>query len=189
MCGGTGIAFHVDRGNSGLSPRVRGNLRSDRHKNRESGSIPACAGEPKSGQSKDCENGVYPRVCGGTLRPDCFGFLSAGLSPRVRGNPCMAQKSRWPSGSIPACAGEPSLFAGQGLQNKVYPRVCGGTRVRIDNGFTHRGLSPRVRGNHPPGSAAGRRCGSIPACAGEPCLMGRSRLVARVYPRVCGGTR
>ena len=51
---------------------------------------------------------------------------------------------------------------------RVYPRVCGGTGV--EQYFTHicKGLSPRVRGNHPQGSTIAGSQRSIPACAGEP---------------------
>ena len=51
------------------------------------------------------------------------------------------------------------------------------------------GLSPRVRGNPlrlPIGYTYPR---SIPACAGEPPRPFRPSQTARVYPRVCGGTR
>ena len=112
VCGGTerstsahacnpGLSPRV-RGNfsfrnaSGLSPRVRGNHLSQRRVRAADGSIPACAGE-----------GVYPRVCGGTVLH--------GLSPRVRGNRCPPVRGNLSSGavgaycsrSIPACAGEP----------------------------------------------------------------------------------
>ena len=50
----------------------------------------------------------------------------------------------------------------------VYPRVCGGTTSRRSGCRTTPGLSPRVRGNHVLHDFDGRRCGSIPACAGEP---------------------
>ena len=50
-----------------------------------------------------------------------------GLSPRVRGNLPFELECAPTSGSIPACAGEPSgpsIPAGFAM---VYPRVCGGT--------------------------------------------------------------
>ena len=34
------------------------------------------------------------------------------------------------------------------LNDKVYPRVCGGTITRGILGYLVSGLSPRVRGNH-----------------------------------------
>ncbi len=50
------------------------------------------------------------------------------------------------------------------------------------------GLSPRVRGNRPPGILRPRRNGSIPACAGEPATRRSALSPTAVYPRVCGGT-
>ena len=51
------------------------------------------------------------------------------------------------SGSIPACAGEPRMGADVRTQDKVYPRVCGGTVYFCNDPPPLRGLSPRVRGN------------------------------------------
>ena len=67
--------------------------------------------------------------------------------------------------------------------------MCGGTPFTSRLVHSRYGLSPRVRGNPAqlPGNVAGE--GSIPACAGEPCLSGRISASAEVYPRVCGGTR
>ena len=194
----------------GLSPRVRGNLRSytafhgtgrvyprvcggtrysERCRNQRKRSIPACAGEPR----------CFP------LRPD----LLVGLSPRVRGNrECPVV--RLPVGrSIPACAGEPDRLFHPSRASTVYPRVCGGTarlistllliRVypRVCGGtlaarlpiMLHEGLSPRVRGN--PSRLRrywGRLRRSIPACAGEPRSVHPAHVPLEVYPRVCGGT-
>ena len=34
------------------------------------------------------------------------------------------------------------------VEDRVYPRVCGGTYDIADDGTVTNGLSPRVRGNH-----------------------------------------
>ena len=111
-------------------------------------------------------------------------------------------------GSIPACAGEPSLVAAAVAVGTVYPRVCGGTAGGgagggDTNGLSPRvrgnpmlslitstvpGLSPRVRGNQAHYRHSNRLSGSIPACAGEPYMRGRVCFDSAVYPRVCGGT-
>ena len=91
----------------GLSPRVRGNRSVEvlrRHLDR---SIPACAGEPASVAGCKKSNAVYPRVCGGTMKPCVMFSLAHGLSPRVRGNRARLIHGHLRSGSIPACAGEP----------------------------------------------------------------------------------
>ena len=92
------------------------------------------------------------------------------------------------SGSIPACAGEPSVSSRRPNRIRVYPRVCGGTSSGPTSSNYFTGLSPRVRGNRVSGIACGLSHGSIPACAGEPGIMAWTLHNARVYPRVCGGT-
>ena len=111
---------------------------------------------------------VYPRVCGGTPALDFCTRRYMGLSPRVRGNQAHEGLGAGQSGSIPACAGEPTDVGKDearltGLSPRVrgnqqpadylgrffrsIPRVCGGTfGAGMDTG-SHRGLSPRVRGN------------------------------------------
>ena len=128
-------------------------------------------------------------MCGGTTYGRVRLQEVSGLSPRVRGNLLIATARVIRSGSIPACAGEPTIEAMNQNMNRVYPRVCGGTRRR--DGHTGRlgGLSPRVRGNLLATRAAFAIPGSIPACAGEPTLRFEGRQGPRVYPRVCGGTR
>ena len=172
-------------------------------------SIPACAGEPRCPGESVWRQTVYPRVCGGTTVTLTESVFSAGLSPRVRGNPIMIITAVAFIGSIPACAGEPLLKNGGTGFNTVYPRVCGGTTLSETWPQVLRGLSPRVRGNHESDVAAMRRERSIPACAGEPVAMVTSLFTVgsipacagephalmrigvshwRVYPRVCGGT-
>ena len=92
------------------------------------------------------------------------------------------------SGSIPACAGEPALVHLNLLSNVVYPRVCGGTLPHPTGTVCILGLSPRVRGNHPPRCYGARGERSIPACAGEPEVCAVLLFSVAVYPRVCGGT-
>ena len=112
--------------------------------------------------------GVYPRVCGGTLRRALIPAAVAGLSPRVRGNLQGVLPAGAADGSIPACAGEPQVWSGWVRLTAVYPRVCGGTRPANDCAVRKAGLSPRVRGNLTVTDENGKSVGSIPACAGEP---------------------
>ena len=124
------------------------------------GSIPACAGEPRTCDTRITLSGaigVYPRVCGGARVIDNVAFRQARrrVYPRVCGGALPAhhfcQLIRF-RGSIPACAGEPT-------------RSIRGTGCLVELG-----LSPRVRGSH---QETGRR--SFHAMA------------RWVYPRVCGG--
>ena len=131
---------------------------------------------------------VYPRVCGGTQAGHGSAHLVGGLSPRVRGNPSSAVALFAKDRSIPACAGEPPSPFCAAIRIWVYPRVCGGTRIRRAMLAPPQGLSPRVRGNPARPGRAGAEARSIPACAGEPPPVAAPSTTARVYPRVCGGT-
>ncbi len=188
VCGGTSGLFTSLSLDWGLSPRVRGNPQSAGMRIATYRSIPACAGEPYPiSPHRQCRK-VYPRVCGGTISTVAATLAKRGLSPRVRGNrPGLMH--RGPSRrSIPACAGEPPALTSQGKPLRVYPRVCGGTTLRVH--FKHRriGLSPRVRGNHVASPLQAPSHRSIPACAGEPRRCAWRRASTAVYPRVCGGT-
>ena len=144
--------------------------------------------------------------------PSSWGLYRSGLEgsiPACAGEPSARFRHDWQlCGSIPACAGEPLRSESGRREARVYPRVCGGTAGMTSVASSSQGLSPRVRGNHPP-----RPCGatyeglsprvrgnrldelarpaisrSIPACAGEPTATRTPGPIRRVYPRVCGGT-
>ena len=188
MCGGTRFRSANHFCHAGLSPRVRGNRPPTTGAAPASGSIPACAGEPAGGAKAGARTGVYPRVCGGTAVVPVAGDIDDGLSPRVRGNQLPESSPSVASGSIPACAGEPTSAAHRRARGRVYPRVCGGTRFGLaGRGLCH-GLSPRVRGNRMGRRIAAMPHRSIPACAGEPNYTTTPVTAKAVYPRVCGGT-
>ena len=105
----------------------------------------------------------------------------------MRGNHSAPYALRRDDRSIPACAGEPVRETWRTASNRVYPRVCGGTRLTVALRFSAAGLSPRVRGNLAPCLGDGGLCRSIPACAGEPPVSGMIYISKWVYPRVCGG--
>ena len=68
VCGGTRRWPPYLDDTEGLSPRVRGNRDLGGGEFARVGSIPACAGEPRSNDSASAIGWVYPRVCGGTAR-------------------------------------------------------------------------------------------------------------------------
>ena len=146
-CGGTRALGYSGGGKSGLSPRMRGNLKTFRAALGVDGSIPAHAGEPRGLRYPSCGR-VYPRACGGT--PDRLhpGSGPPGLSPRMRGNHAHIVDPVEDLGSIPAHAGEPTSCC---------PRIS-----------STRGLSPRMRGNQSIRARLDCIGGSIPAHAGEP---------------------
>ena len=131
---------------------------------------------------------VYPRVYGGTEEGRFYTESMGGLSPRVRGNLVRITHTSPAKRSIPACTGEPSPGRPNVTPIWVYPRVYGGTFVRISRLTFRQGLSPRVRGN--PILSIRKYFGSrsIPACTGEPSGMLGAYVRTEVYPRVYGGT-
>ena len=147
VCGGTWPKSGPQNCPLGLSPRVRGNRVTKLVNGQRNRSIPACAGEPPLGSCRPRPVRVYPRVCGGTVSADSVISHCPGLSPRVRGNPILRWSAITCDGSIPACAGEPAVQVSSHYQQRVYPRVCGGTVGRVSISMPSRGLSPRVRGN------------------------------------------
>ena len=127
VCGGTMASSNASVADSGLSPRVRGNLNLLCHIKPPVRSIPACAGEPLCLAWVVRLFEVYPRVCGGTSSTSSIRRGPHGLSPRVRGNQGAAVLEERDPRSIPACAGEPPAARTTLPQKTVYPRVCGGT--------------------------------------------------------------
>jgi len=114
----------------GLSPRVRGSQFPVIPRVKDSGSIPACAGEPGKPVPNSLKNRVYPRVCGGAEISRFMSFQAEGLSPRVRGSHDVTALGTDQRGSIPACAGEPHWIVAAPRDPRVYPRVCGGASPR-----------------------------------------------------------
>ena len=132
----------------GLSPRPRGNQKSEAEGYGAAGPIPASAGEPLSCCPKLTRWWAYPRVRGGTTDAPPTQNPSSGLSPRPRGNRRSVALSPVASGPIPASAGEPSFRRACPCAVRAYPRVRGGTfDVATVNSGAY-GLSPRPRGNH-----------------------------------------
>ena len=188
MGGGTVGLSSMDIWKVGLSPRGRGNHRAAMEGPDRGRSIPAWAGEPRSRLSLCLGLWVYPRVGGGTLLTRRTPRTIQGLSPRGRGNRAYNGDGLGDFGSIPAWAGEPHYPQPAPGTGRVYPRVGGGTinQARLES--RSRGLSPRGRGNlNVPLSDKGNGR-SIPAWAGEPCVVDRSAWHLWVYPRVGGGT-
>ena len=109
---------------------MRGNLARDPGRGDGIRSIPASAGEPALGHAKGGRHGVYPRECGGTAAHVARQKVNQGLSPRVRGNPLLADDYTWYIRSIPASAGEPLARYVRVRRLPVYPRECGGTPNR-----------------------------------------------------------
>ena len=131
---------------------------------------------------------VYPRACGGTAFWGDEYTPMGGLSPRLRGNPSRVGAADSPSRSIPAPAGEPIQRINVSNHRRVYPRACGGTKLKKEGKRVKVGLSPRLRGNRHRADAGCHPDRSIPAPAGEPPYRQAALVSSSVYPRACGGT-
>ena len=84
--GETSAVGIISDGQSGLSPRGRGNRRRQIMPMLSSGSIPAWAGKPRASPCASADLGVYPRVGGETAMASSGPAANSGLSPRGRGN-------------------------------------------------------------------------------------------------------
>ena len=182
---GTRGTTYVPSQRRGLSPRGRGNQLPDDERPGLRGSIPAWTGEP--------------------VTPLPNETVFQGLSPRGRGNARWCSHSATLPGLSPRGRGNHYRGTAPDASYWVYPRVDGGTwwksRLRILN----LGLSPRGRGNRRPGLRGLQGQRSIPAWTGEPAYEEAERrsipawtgepknglkwlILAKVYPRVDGGT-
>ena len=143
----------------GLSPRMRGNPGQRDAGDGPLGSIPAHAGEPV--EQREVRFGSIPAHAGEPA--SAVSRMRRGSIPAHAGEPFAAvSHCATRSRSIPAHAGEPHRSQVAAVDNRVYPRACGGT-------------------------AAAEANGSIPACGGtiQPAIWS---CPSRVYPRACGGT-
>ena len=87
VCGGAFLRLPQRLDHPGLSPRVRGSRELVNRWVEKIGSIPACAGEPRTMSPSRARGRVYPRVCGGAGSRSVNTYAVEGLSPRVRGSP------------------------------------------------------------------------------------------------------
>ena len=113
---------------TGLSPHARGNPFDVPVVHLGEGSIPACAGKPGLAESLHGGFGVYPRMRGETSGTGTIEWVTWGLSPHARGNPPRPVSVVVGTGSIPACAGKPTIIDIHTSGFKVYPRMRGETK-------------------------------------------------------------
>ena len=151
----------------GLSPRGRGKPHRQSWRAFPLRSIPAWVGETAKSLSVEPPDEVYPRVGGGNAYAGLGVKPALGLSPRGRGKPIQDIPVPAGTGSIPAWAGETPIAQRIAAIPGVYPRVGGGNSGPGKLRVSCLGLSPRGRGKHKLGNAAGTATGSIPAWAGE----------------------
>jgi hypothetical protein len=157
--------------------RAYGATRSERAK-------PALPGGPEPGRSRG-----YPRLRGGALNNLLVEYEVEGPSPPARGSPPSARSPLDCTGSIPACAGEPSTRPAATRPRAVHPRLRGGAQHADVVLEGDDGPSPPARGSRVVAFALAAPDRSIPACAGEPPSTPGSRRAWGVHPRLRGGAR
>ena len=171
---------------TGSPPRVRGKADPKKHRQRQTGITPACAGKRECPTEGAPAAGDHPRVCGEKpARPDTA-YNDWGSPPRVRG------KEKWDvpvedAGRItPACAGKSPHDGLPWVDFEDHPRVCGEKRGWLDEQNRRIGSPPRVRGKVTRPTRFKGIDGITPACAGK-----RTRTFCGAgffgdHPRVCG---
>ena len=112
---------------------------------------------------------------------------SCGLSPPTRGSPLCVSFQLKGERSIPAHAGEPSVFWWTKHRKGVYPRPRGGAQHGDHDLLPPEGLSPPTRGSPLRWRVSRTFPRSIPAHAGEPRTSARTGRRPGVYPRPRGG--
>ena len=144
-----------------------------------------------NGNHADSRQSVYchPRVCRGNDIREIAHYQFIGLSPRVRGKQRRGIAANQAGMAIPACAGETVPRPAIRKSIWVYPRVCGGNRVRLGYRYQNGGLSPRLRGKRPAVRHIRLPFRAIPACAGKTGRRQSAQKECRVYPRVCEGNQ
>ena len=182
-CGGNLNNIGVGEQYLGPSPRVRGKLHGLEGSLEGCGSIPARAGETRSGLFRSSPHRVHPRACGGNVRFKAAVGAQGGPSPRVRGKHRPPRREQAVSGSIPARAGETPRGAPPRPGPAVHPRACGGNVLDTFVASPPKGPSPRVRGKRRDPAGDGQSQRSIPARAGETLIVTENSQLLRRPPK------
>ena len=152
---------------TGSSPRVRGTLAVSPSLVMTDGIIPACAGNTRESVKRRASRRDHPRVCGEHPSDGLAVLEAQGSSPRVRGTLAFLSLGEYPTGIIPACAGNTDLARGLRAVDWDHPRVCGEHTLALSCLRRQPGSSPRVRGTRFSNVFPLFCMGIIPACAGN----------------------
>ena len=155
-CGLPGSPPHA-RGTRGRSPGAL----------RQSGIIPACAGNTLRDSRLPERLEDHPRMRGEHSSSSSSCSCTRGTSPHARGTLEVGGAGKGRPGIIPACAGNTPSRTRRPSCGRDHPRMRG-----EHNSDSHRrnllaGSSPHARGTHRAGVRLYRTVGIIPACAGN----------------------
>ena len=108
--------------------------------------IPARAGNGWSRRRTAPRRSVHPRTCGERRLRSTKSCVLSGSSPHVRGTGPSRRTTSWPSGFIPARAGNGCSRRCRALPHPVHPRTCGERSSARGASSPRGGSSPHVRG-------------------------------------------
>ncbi len=114
---------------------------------------------------------------------------SSGRSPRARSSLAVNHAQNQMFGSLSACAEQPARTGARRRSGRADLRVRGAAPEAIANGGRDPGRSPRARSSPAFAAYIASRCGSISACAEQPCPASADRCESRVDLRVRGAAQ
>ena len=152
---------------AGPSPRARGKLADAASLSSDKGTIPAGAGETSGPVAVGRSRGDHPRGRGGNCQSKLGLCRREGPSPRARGKLKGEEILLALVGTIPAGAGETTLWTRHRSTWWDHPRGRGGNRPGLGCFLPSEGPSPRARGKPRPQHHLRLAIGTIPAGAGE----------------------
>ena len=167
VCGEKSFAVHQLSVLLGSPPRVRGKVRENGKKQKDTRITPACAGKSRLSTAKPFCIWDHPRVCGEKDSLTVDGKRHLGSPPRVRGKGDHNGRQLRHYRITPACAGKSYGFIAGRERNEDHPRVCGEKLYQsLQRGKTQ-GSPPRVRGKVDYRLQNLFVFGITPACAGK----------------------
>ena len=168
------------------SPHMRGTLDGDAAAIGSPGIIPAHAGNTPRGAGRCCRAGDHPRTCGERVAFSPFAVCSTGSSPHMRGTPIPLSVLLFPSGIIPAHAGNTRHCSPEQGLSRDHPRTCGEHEGAFYASVMEKGSSPHMRGTHVRSADADAHHGIIPAHAGNTPRIVVVGADIGDHPRTCG---
>ena len=115
----------------GSSPHMRGTLWCRHRRQRDTGIIPAYAGNTRSAVRWSARCGDHPRICGEHLTARPSFFCLWGSSPHMRGTHMRLYQRQHDARIIPAYAGNTGLLVRPRTDRGDHPRICGEHTKRL----------------------------------------------------------
>ena len=165
---------------------MRGTPSRTRCEGRQSGIIPAYAGNTVPLRSIHSAYWDHPRICGEHLRGLHACMSEQGSSPHMRGTLLAHGVECAITGIIPAYAGNTFIPRSINIFSQDHPRICGEHCERTNASSLSTGSSPHMRGTHCKKSYYRGGKGIIPAYAGNTYPSAGIRSYTWDHPRICG---